>query len=149
MILGTLYVEPSVLWRCWLGGRKGMACKKLSGGVLAWLSVWSEVQTCICSSLRHCHSLSSFSKIQIGFAFLVPAHFGSPGKRAVKRVCVCVIFIQVFLCWKCIITSFSERIVICGSWLFFYIEELMHPLVYTPLTGKSHLPKQNWLLKMM
>jgi len=22
-------------------------CKKLSGGVLAWLSVWSEVQTCI------------------------------------------------------------------------------------------------------
>jgi len=25
-----------------------------------------------------------------GFAFLVPAHPGSPGKRAVKRVCVCV-----------------------------------------------------------
>ena len=23
------------------------ACKKLSGGVLAWLSVWCEVQTCI------------------------------------------------------------------------------------------------------
>ena len=23
------------------------ACKKPSGGVLAWLSVWSEVQTCI------------------------------------------------------------------------------------------------------
>ena len=30
-----------------------------------------------------------FSKIQIGFTFLVPAHSGSPGKRAVKRVCVC------------------------------------------------------------
>ena len=26
------------------------ACKKQSGGVLAWLSVWSEVQTCICPS---------------------------------------------------------------------------------------------------
>jgi len=26
------------------------ACKKVSGGVLAWLSVWSEVQTCICPS---------------------------------------------------------------------------------------------------
>ena len=26
------------------------ACKKLSGGVLAWLSVWSEVQTCILPS---------------------------------------------------------------------------------------------------
>jgi len=23
------------------------ACKKLSGGVLAWLSVWSKVQACI------------------------------------------------------------------------------------------------------
>jgi len=23
------------------------ACKKLSGGALTWLSVWSEVQTCI------------------------------------------------------------------------------------------------------
>ena len=33
-------------------------CKKLSGGVLAWLSVWSEVQTCIWPSWCHCHSLS-------------------------------------------------------------------------------------------
>ena len=31
-----------------------------------------------------------FSKIQIGFTFLVPAHPGSPGKRAIKRVCVTV-----------------------------------------------------------
>jgi len=34
-------------------------------------------------------AVSCFSKIQIGFTFLVPAHPGSPGKRAVKRVCVC------------------------------------------------------------
>ena len=34
-------------------------------------------------------TVSCFSKIQIGFTFLVPAHLGSPGKRAVKRVCVC------------------------------------------------------------
>jgi len=34
------------------------ACKKLSGGVLAWLSVWNEVQTCIRPSWCHCHSLS-------------------------------------------------------------------------------------------
>ena len=34
------------------------ACKRLSGGVLAWLSAWSEVQTCICPSWCHCHSLS-------------------------------------------------------------------------------------------
>jgi len=37
-------------------------------------------------------TVSCFSKIQIGFTFLVPAHPGSPGKRAVKRVCVCVYF---------------------------------------------------------
>ena len=34
------------------------ACKKLTGGVLAWLSVWSEVQTCIRPSWCHCRSLS-------------------------------------------------------------------------------------------
>jgi len=34
------------------------ACKKLSGGVLASLSIWSEVQTCIWPSGFHCHSLS-------------------------------------------------------------------------------------------
>ena len=32
-------------------------------------------------------TVSCFSKIQIGFTFLVPAHLGSPEKRAVKRVC--------------------------------------------------------------
>jgi len=35
-------------------------------------------------------TVSCFSKIQIGFTFLLPAHLGSPGERAVKRVCVCV-----------------------------------------------------------
>jgi len=35
-------------------------------------------------------TVSCFSKIQIGFTFLVPAHLGCPGQRAVKRVCVCV-----------------------------------------------------------
>ena len=33
-------------------------------------------------------TVSCFSKIQIGFTFLVPAHLGSPGQTAVKRVCV-------------------------------------------------------------
>jgi len=35
-------------------------------------------------------TVSCFTKIQIGFTFLVPADLGSPRKRAVKRVCVCV-----------------------------------------------------------
>ena len=37
-------------------------------------------------------TVSCFTKTQIGFTFLVPAHLGSPGKRAVKRVCVCVCY---------------------------------------------------------
>ena len=35
-------------------------------------------------------TVSCFSKIQIGFTFLVLAHPGSPGQRAVKCVCVVV-----------------------------------------------------------
>jgi len=35
-------------------------------------------------------TVSCSGKIQIGFTFLVPAHPGSPGQRAVKRGCVCV-----------------------------------------------------------
>jgi len=37
-------------------------------------------------------TVSWFSKIQIGLTFLVPADPGSPGKRVVKRVCVCFTF---------------------------------------------------------
>jgi len=39
-------------------------------------------------------TVSCFSEIQIGFTFLEPAHPGCPGKRAVKRVCVCVCVIR-------------------------------------------------------
>ena len=67
------------------------ACKKLSGGVLAWLSAWSEVQTCTWPSWCHCHSHSlslASVKSRLVFTFLVPAHLFIPRKRAVKRVCV-------------------------------------------------------------
>ena len=36
-------------------------------------------------------TVSCSSKIQTGFTFLVPAHPGSSGKRAIKCVCVCVL----------------------------------------------------------
>ena len=35
-------------------------------------------------------TVSCFSKIRIGFTFLVPAHLGISGKRVVTRVCVCI-----------------------------------------------------------
>ena len=38
-------------------------------------------------------TVSCFSKIQIGFTFLVPAHPGSPGQRLLNGcVCVCVLY---------------------------------------------------------
>jgi len=40
-------------------------------------------------------TVSCFSKIQIGFTFLVPAHLGSPGQRAVKWMCACVCVLGV------------------------------------------------------
>jgi len=55
-------------------------------------------------------TISCFSKIQIGFTFLVPADPGSPGKRAVKRVCVCVIeLLNVNNCkwWLCVVGWFG------------------------------------------
>ena len=39
------------------------------------------------------------SKIQIGFTFLVSAHQGSTGQRAVKRVCVCGHPVYGFFCY--------------------------------------------------
>ena len=78
-----------------VGQQEGhLACKKLSGEVLAWLSVWSEVQTCIMAQLMPL-TVSWFSKIQIGFTFLVPAHQVVP-ERGPLNVCVCHILQQMF-----------------------------------------------------
>jgi len=42
-----------------VGRQEGhLACNKLSDGILAWLSVWGEVQICIWPSWCHCHPLS-------------------------------------------------------------------------------------------
>jgi len=47
------------------------------------------LERCVDLLMRLPLTVSCFSKIQTGF-FMVPAHPGSPGQRAVKRVCVCV-----------------------------------------------------------
>ena len=67
------------------------ACKKLEcwgTGVVFCLERGADLHTAHLMSLPLI--VSCFSKIQIGFTFLVLDHPGSPGKRAVKRVCVCV-----------------------------------------------------------
>jgi len=69
------------------------ACKKLEwwgAGVVICLERDADLHMAQMMPLPL--TVSCFSKIQIGFfSFLVPAHPGSPGQRAVKRVCVCPI----------------------------------------------------------
>ena len=60
-----------------VGWQEGhLACKNLSGGMLAWLSVWSEVQTCVWPSWCHCHSLS-LASVKSRWFYL--SGTGSPG----------------------------------------------------------------------
>jgi len=49
---------PSVLWYCWLGGRKGIRPVKNEWWVLAWVAVYGEVQTSTWPRWCHCHPLS-------------------------------------------------------------------------------------------
>ena len=88
----VLFVQlPSVLLRCWLGGRKGILPVKSEwwgAGVVICLERGADLH--IAQLMPLPLTVSCSSKIQIGFIFLVPAYLGSPGKRAVKRVCVCV-----------------------------------------------------------
>ena len=88
----TTYILPSVLWRCWLGDRKSIRpVKKLSGRVLAWLSVWSEVQTCIWPSWCHCHLLSLASvKSRLVLSFWYRLTWVVPDKGPLNG-CVCVL----------------------------------------------------------
>jgi len=67
------------------------ACKKTEwwgAGVVVYLEQGADLHMAQLMPLPL--TVSRFSKIQIDFTFLVPAHPGSPGKRAVKRACVCV-----------------------------------------------------------
>jgi len=75
--------------------------------VLAWLCLERGADFHMALLMSLPLTVSCFSKIQIGFTFLVPAHLGSPGKRAVKRVCVCSINCFVIL-YKSLVRSHLE-----------------------------------------
>ena len=69
-----------------VGWQEGhLACKKLSGGVLALVMCLERG-----ADLHMAHlmplplAVSCFSTVQICFTFLVPAHLGSPRQKAIK-----------------------------------------------------------------
>ena len=74
-----------MLWRCWLGGRKGIRpVKKWWGaGVVICLQRGADLHTAQLMPLPL--TVSCFSKIQIGCTFLVPAHPGNPGQWLLNR----------------------------------------------------------------
>ena len=97
---------PSLLWRCWLGSRKGVRpVKKLSGGVLAWLSAWSEVQTCIWPSWCHCHchslSLASVkSRLVLPFWYWLTWEVPEKGPlNGCMCMYVCMFMFYPYCCW--------------------------------------------------
>ena len=82
---------------------KHSACKKTEGGVLAWSSVWSEVQACTWPSWCHCHSLSLASvKSRLVSTFWYRLTWVVPDKGPLNG-CVCVLL------------SFNELLAQTGS----------------------------------
>jgi len=74
------------------------ACKKQRWGTGVVICLERGADLHMAQRMPMLLTVSCFSKIQLGFTFLVPAHPGSPGQRAVKRVvCVCVLPLFVFL----------------------------------------------------
>jgi len=88
----TLYVTAFSAVTLLVGRQEGhSACKEhewWGAGVVICLERDADLHMAQLMSLPL--TVSCFSKVQIGFTFLVPAHRGSPGQRTVKRVCVCV-----------------------------------------------------------
>jgi len=78
---------PSVLWRCWLGGRKGIQPVKIwgDGGGGHWLvrMEWHPAGWSVCLPLLIFPCI-----IKSRSSLLAPALPGGPGKRAVKWLCV-------------------------------------------------------------
>jgi len=99
LLLCSVHYVPSVRWCCWLGGRKGIRPVKTEWwGASMVICLERGADLHMSQLLPLPLTVSCSSKIQIGFTFLVPAHPGSPGQRAIKLVCVCVCVCVCVLC---------------------------------------------------
>ena len=75
-----------MLWCCWLGGRKGI--RPVKNWVMGcWHGLERGADLHMSQRMPLPLTVSRFSKVQIGFTFLVLFHPGGPEQRAVKRVC--------------------------------------------------------------
>ena len=106
---------PSVLWRCWLGGRKGIRPVK-NRVVGCWRGYLSGTRCRLAygpadATATHCLLLH----LNLDWlCLLVPAHPGSPRQRSVKRVCV-----RVRVC-VCVCACVCACVCVC-VWLMNYL----------------------------
>jgi len=94
---------PPVPWHYWLSGRKGILPVKTEwwdAGVVICLQRGADLHMAQLMPLPLPLTVSCFSKIQIGFTFLVLADMGSPRKKGPLNwcmfVCVCLCVCVVF-----------------------------------------------------
>ena len=134
---------PSVLWRCWLSGRKGIrSVKNLSGGVLAWLSVWSEMQTCIWPSWCYCHSLSLASvKSRLVLLFWYRLTRVIPEKEPINGfVCVCVLLTSCGILWQLFTAGLPTHL----APFFLRLGFVFAPVHDQGLTVAAGIPPTTW-----
>jgi len=88
-----------------LGGRKGIRPVKTEwwgAGLVVCLERGAELH--VAQRMPLPLTISCFSKIQIGFTFLVPAHLGCRGKGPLNGCCCC-----------CSLTAFSAFMLLVGQ----------------------------------
>jgi len=84
--------------------------KEQAGFSASLLPLVFPICYCIYFKVDRCLTVSCFSKIQIGFTFLVLAHLGSPGKRAVERVIminVMMVMVMMMVWLECCVQNES------------------------------------------
>jgi len=113
---------PSVLWHCWLGGRKSIwpvkywVMRCCHGYLSAMKCKWFAYGPADATAPPP--TISCFSKIQNGSAFLLLAYPGCPGQEAVK-------LIYEYKCseWHRIVSS-SISHWLCGRCFFYFSDTL-------------------------
>ena len=142
-----------MLWRCWLGVRKGIRPveKRVVGYWHGYLSGARCRLAYMAQLMPLLLTVSCFSKIQIGFTFLVPADPGSPGKGPLNGcVCVCeaaVMWLPVS-CSNLFLQNCNTRWHACGpTWNYDLMA--LYKSVYYYYSVQKHwnnvIPGRGWL----
>ena len=100
-------------------------------------------------------TVSCFSKIQIGFTFLVPAHPGSPGKRAVKWACVCDLWkvhrhlditylCQNLMCFKLLVSLSVLICMLLFTIIVHFLLVIFNQIIMTPPVASIFCTQTNY-----